>query len=169
MSPVVRPITPCLWFDDQAEQAAELYLSLFPDSRHLKTAHYSEDPAALGPKKDKAGQVILVRVELNGTPFTLLNGGPIFPQTEAVSFEIPCADQQEVDHYWNGLTAGGGQESRCGWCKDPFGVSWQVVPTRFYDLMEDDDLAVVTRVSQAMFTMTKFDIAALEAAARGEG
>lgn len=168
MSPVVRPISPCLWFDDQAEQAAELYLSLFTDSRHIKTARYSEDPAALGRNQDKAGQVILVRIELNGTPFTLLNGGPIFPQTEAVSFEIPCADQQEVDHYWNGLTAGGGQESSCGWCKDPFGVNWQVVPTRFYELMEDDDPDVVTRVSQAMFTMTKFDIATLEAAARNE-
>lgn len=160
-------ITPCIWLDGTAEQAADLYLSLFPNSRRIRTVHYPTDPSALGPNTDKAGQVLMEQVDLDGTTFTLLNGGPQFPQTEAVSFEISCADQGQVDHFWDGFVASGGQESQCGWCKDPFGVSWQVVPTRFYELMGSDDPEVVTRVSQAMYTMRKLVVADLERAAQG--
>lgn len=161
-------ITPCIWLDDTAEAAANLYLSLFPNSRRTSTVHYPNDPAALGPNAERAGQVLIEEVELDGKPFTLLNGGPRFPQTEAVSFQISCADQDEVDHYWNGLTSNGGSEGQCGWCKDPFGVSWQVVPRRFTELMSDPDPEVVTRVSQAMYSMQKLDIEQLERAARGQ-
>ncbi|MFK0648925.1 VOC family protein [Dermacoccus sp. BD5] len=121
----------------------------------------------MGPNASRAGQVMLEHVELDGHPFTLLNGGPVFPQTEAVSFQVSCADQDEVDHYWNGLTANGGSESPCGWCEDPFGVSWQIIPRRFTELMQTPDPAVVARVSQAMFSMTKLVVADLETAAAG--
>lgn len=110
---------------------------------------------------------MLEQVELDVHPFTLLNGGPVFPQTEAVSFQVSCADQDEVDHYWNGLAANGGSESPCGWCKDPFGVSWQIIPRRFTELMQTPDPDVVARVSQAMFSMTKMVVADLETAAAG--
>lgn len=164
---VMTAITPCIWLDDTAEAAADLYLSLFPNSRRIMTAHYPDDPAALGPNADKAGQVIIEKIDLDGQEFTLLNGGPMFPQTEAVSFEITCADQAEVDHFWDGFVADGGSESQCGWCKDRFGVSWQVVPRRFTELMSDPDPAVVARVSQAMYGMTRLVVSDLEAAARG--
>lgn len=159
-------ITPCIWLDGTAEQAADLYISLFPNSERLHTVHYPTDPAALGPNADQAGQVMMESIMLDGNRFTLLNGGPQFPQTEAVSFEITCSDQADVDHYWDGLTVNGGSESQCGWCKDPFGVSWQVVPHRFYELMSTPDAEVVTRVSAAMFGMRKLVIAELEAAAQ---
>lgn len=164
---MTNTITACIWLDGTAEAAADLYLSLFASAERVSTVHYPTDPAALGPNADKAGQVLLEEVTLDGQRFTLLNGGPQFPQTEAVSFQISCADQAEVDHFWNGLTANGGSEGQCGWCKDPFGVSWQVVPRRFTELMSDPDPQVVTRVSQAMFGMRKLDIEALERAARG--
>lgn len=160
-------ITPCIWLDDTAEAAADLYLSLFPNSKRTSTVHYPTDPEALGPNADKAGQVLIEQVELDGKSFTLLNGGPQFPQTEAVSFQIMCDDQAEVDHYWDGFTANGGSEGQCGWCKDPFGVSWQVIPRRFTELMGDPDPQIVTRVSQAMFGMRKLDVEGLERAARG--
>lgn len=160
-------ITPCIWLDGTAQAAADLYLSLFPNAKRTSTVHYPTDEAALGPNAHMAGQVLMEEVELDGNPFTLLNGRPQFPQTEAVSFQIMCADQAEVDHYWNGFTANGGAESQCGWCKDPFGVSWQVIPRRFYELMSDPDPQVVTRVSQAMYSMRKLDVEQLERAARG--
>lgn len=163
----MNPIVPCIWLDGTAEQAAELYVSLFPNSTVLTTQRYSDDPDAVGPNRDMVGKVLMTSVSLNGSEYTLLNGGPQFPQTEAVSFEIRCADQDEVDHYWNGFTANGGAESQCGWCKDPFGVSWQVVPTRFYELMASSDAETASRVLKAMFGMKKLVIADLERAAQG--
>src|SRR4051812_38204509 len=113
-------ITPCLWFDGQAEEAAELYTRVFPDSKIGTITRYGPDMP--GPE----GQILTVEFTLDGQEFVGLNGGPQFPFTEAISFQISCADQAEVDHYWNGLMEGGGEESQCGWLKDPYGVSWQV-------------------------------------------
>jgi predicted 3-demethylubiquinone-9 3-methyltransferase (glyoxalase superfamily) len=142
-------ITPMLWFDDQAEQAAELYVSVFPNS---KITHVNP---------------VTVSFVLDGAEFTGLNGGPMFTFTEAVSFVIPCEDQAEVDHYWNALTADGGEESQCGWLKDRFGVSWQVTPNALMEAMSDPDPERAERARQAMFTMKKIDIAAIQRAADG--
>ena len=155
--------TICLWYDKDAEEAARFYASVFPDSEVTAVRRAPADFP--GGKKD---DVLTVEFTVLGIPCIGLNGGPQFPQTEAVSFQIMCADQAEVDHYWNGFTANGGAESQCGWCKDPFGVSWQVIPRRFYELMSDPDPQVVTRVSQAMYSMQKLDVEQLERAARGE-
>lgn len=151
-------IIPNLWFDTEAEQAANFYTSVFPNSRILETAHYGE----AGPRP--AGMVMTVTFDLDGTRFVALNGGPEFTFDEAVSFEIPCADQAEVDFYWNALSEGG-DEGPCGWLKDRFGVSWQVVPTRLSELLADPDHALAQRVMAAMLQMGKIDIAALERAA----
>lgn len=151
-------IIPNLWFDTEAEQAASFYISVFPNSRILETAHYGE----AGPRP--AGMVMTVTFDLDGTRFVALNGGPEFTFDEAVSFEVPCADQAEVDFYWNALSEGG-DEGPCGWLKDRFGVSWQVVPTRLSELLADPDHALAQRVMAAMLQMGKIDIAALERAA----
>lgn len=128
-------ITPWLWFDMNAQEAAEYYITVFPNSRILKVTHYPEGAPV------PAGTVLAVEFELDGTLFAGLNGGPQFQFSEAVSFSIDCADQDEVDHYWNALTGGGGEESQCGWLKDRFGgVSWQVVPRRLDELMSDPDV-----------------------------
>jgi predicted 3-demethylubiquinone-9 3-methyltransferase (glyoxalase superfamily) len=140
-------ITPMLWFDDQAQQAAELYTSIFPNS------------------KISDANPMTVTFTLDGAEFTALNGGPMYRFTEAVSFVIPCADQAEVDHYWNALTADGGQESQCGWLKDKFGLSWQVVPTALFELLGDPDPERAGRARQAMLGMSKIDIAGLRRAA----
>jgi len=152
--------TPCLWFDTEGEDAARFYTSVFPNSRIVETARYGE----AGPREE--GTVMVVSFELDGQPFTALNGGPEFTFDEAISFQIPCADQDEVDHYWDTLTEGG-EESQCGWLKDKFGVSWQVVPTRFTELFNSADPEVAGRVGQALFKMKKIIIADLEAAAAG--
>ena len=154
-------ITPCLWFDGQAEQAAELYVSVFPDSRITSVSRYG--PGMPGPMKE--GDALTVEFVLDGTAFTGLNGGPQFTFSEAVSFQIACADQAETDHYWDRLTADGGEESQCGWLKDRFGVSWQVVPTRLVDLMADADPVRAQAAVQAMLTMRRIVIADIEAAA----
>ena len=151
---------PCLWFDGQAEQAAEHYLSIFPNSTILDVTRYG--PNSMGPE----GSVMTVNFSLDGQEYVGLNGGPQFPFTEAISFQIHCSDQDEVDHYWSALTAGG-EESECGWLKDKFGVSWQVVPTRFTELFNSADPEVAGRVGQALFQMKKIIIADLEAAAAG--
>lgn len=155
-------ITPHLWFDGNAEQAAEFYVSLFPDSR-IDAVHRS---AGDNPSTRK-GEVLLVQFTLAGRPYAGINGGPQFSFTEAVSLQIDCADQAEVDHYWHALTADGGSESQCGWCKDRFGLSWQVVPRRLGELLASPDRAAAERTMQAMLPMKKLDVAALEAAARG--
>jgi predicted 3-demethylubiquinone-9 3-methyltransferase (glyoxalase superfamily) len=157
----MRSISPFLWFDTQAEEAAKFYVSLFPNSRILNTSRYSE--AGPGP----AGSVMVVEFELNGQRFLALNGGPHFSFTEAVSFSIDCDTQDEIDHYWTKLTDGG-QEVQCGWLKDKFGLSWQVNPVILGKLMSDPNPAKAARVASAMLKMKKFDIPTLERAYRGE-
>lgn len=154
-------ITTCLWFDDQAEQAAALYCSLFPDSRVVSVARYPE--GSPGP----AGAVMTVDVELDGQRLTLLDGGPHFTLDEAASLQVFCADQAEIDHYWDGLLVGGGQESMCGWLTDRFGLSWQVVPDGMADLFDDPDPARAQRAMTAMLGMRRIDVASLRAAADG--
>lgn len=158
-------IAPCLWYDDQAEQAAELYVSTFPDSRIVDVARYSEVGQAIHQKEP--GSVMTVTFELDGQPFTALNGGPAFSFTEAVSLQIRCQGQEEVDHYWYRLIEGGGSEQPCGWLKDRFGLSWQVVPGEFHEMMQSGEADRVRRVTEAMFQMTRLDIAALQRAFAG--
>jgi predicted 3-demethylubiquinone-9 3-methyltransferase (glyoxalase superfamily) len=152
-------LTPNLWFDGQAEEAAAFYVSVFPNSKVGRIARYTE----AGP--GEPGTAVTVEWELDGQPFVGINGGPMFTFSEAVSLEIRCKDQAEVDHYWSRLLEGGGRESQCGWLKDRFGFSWQVVPERLVELMTHPDTAVVRRVTEAMLKMVKLDVARLEAAA----
>lgn len=152
-------ITPCLWFDTDGEEAASFYVSLFPNSRITDVSRYGES----GPRP--AGAALTVAFELDGRPFTALNGGPQFSFTEAVSLQIDCADQAEVDRYWTALTADGGEESVCGWLKDKYGLSWQVVPRRLGELLADPDLGRAGRAMEAMLKMKKIVVAELEAAA----
>ena len=153
-------ITPCLWFDTEAKDAADFYTSVFPNSRITEVTHYGE----AGPRE--AGLVMTVDFELDGQPFVGLNGGPDFTFNEAVSFQVPCASQDEVDCYWSVLSEGG-SEGPCGWLKDRYGVSWQVVPTRLTELLADPDQAKAQRAMACMLGMKKLDIAALEQAAAG--
>ena len=156
-----HPFVTCLWFDNQAEQAATFYTGIFKDS-HIGAIHrYTK----AGPGEE--GSVMLVEFELNGQKFSGLNGGPQYTLSPAVSIVVPCADQAEVDYYWSQLLADGGQEIACGWLKDKYGLCWQIVPTVFFDMIRDQDQAKVTRVTQAMFAMTKLDIAGLEKAYAG--
>jgi predicted 3-demethylubiquinone-9 3-methyltransferase (glyoxalase superfamily) len=156
----MQKITPFLWFDTQAEEAARFYVSIFNNSRIVKTVRYGE--AGPGP----AGSVMTVAFELNGVPFTALNGGPLFDFSEAVSFVVNCQSQAEVDSLWQKLSAGG-RPGRCGWLKDKYGLSWQVVPTVLPALLSDPDAARAQRTMQAMLKMDKLDIAALERAHSG--
>ena len=157
-----QKITPFLWFDKQAEEAAQFYVSIFKNSKILHVSRYGD--AGPGPK----GSVMVVNFQLAGQEFTALNGGPLFKFSEAFSFVVNCENQQEVDEYWSKLTSGGGQESQCGWLKDKFGFSWQIVPTALGKLMSDTDPQKANRVMEALLKMKKLDIATLEAAARGE-
>jgi predicted 3-demethylubiquinone-9 3-methyltransferase (glyoxalase superfamily) len=153
--------TTCLWFDGQAEEAANHYLSIFKNSQIGRIGRYTE--AGPGP----AGSVLAVEFELNGQKFVGLNGGPQFTFDEAISFQIHCDDQDEVDYYWSRLTEGG-EEGPCGWLKDKFGVSWQVVPRMLIDLIGDPDPEKAKRTTQAMMAMSKLDIAALRKAYDGQ-
>lgn len=153
-------MTPCLWFDRDGEDAAKLYVSLFPNSKITKVSRYPE-----GLPGDRAGEVLTVEFELDGKPFTALNGGPDFKPNESISFQIFVKDQKELDHYWDGLIAGGGAESQCGWLKDRFGFSWQVVPEKMAEWMSNPETG--GRVAAAFMPMKRLDIAKLEAAARG--
>jgi predicted 3-demethylubiquinone-9 3-methyltransferase (glyoxalase superfamily) len=161
---VSQRISPCLWFDDQAETAAKLYTSIFKNSKITQVARYTE--VGKEHHRKAPGSVMTVAFELDGLPFTALNGGPIFKFSEAISLQIYCDNQEEVDHYWNKLTAGG-QEQPCGWLKDKFGVSWQVVPKELIDMMSDPDAAKAARATQAMFQMKKIDIATVRRAYAG--
>jgi predicted 3-demethylubiquinone-9 3-methyltransferase (glyoxalase superfamily) len=152
-----QKITPFLWFDNNAEEAMEFYTSIFPDSGIVNVARYGE--AGPGP----AGTVVSGTFRLNGQEFGVINGGPAFQFNEAVSFMIHCETQEEVDYYWDRLTEGG-EESQCGWLKDRFGLSWQVVPTILFELMQDEDAEKATRVTAAMLQMSKIDIAKLREA-----
>ena len=156
-------ITPMLWFDDDAEQAATFYTSTFPNSRIDKVVRAASDTPS-----NKKGDVITVEFTLDGTTFVGLNGGPDFKFNEAVSFVIDCKDQAEVDHYWDALIKGGGEPSVCGWLKDRFGLSWQVVPEGMDELFADPDQERANRAMKAMLEMTKIDIAKLEEAYKGE-
>jgi predicted 3-demethylubiquinone-9 3-methyltransferase (glyoxalase superfamily) len=153
-------VTPCLWFDTEGEAAAQLYTSVFPNSRIVKVSRYG----SAGPRQ--AETVMTVDFELDGKPFLALNGGPDFKFNEAVSFQVFCESQDEVDHYWTKLSEGG-EEGPCGWLKDRFGLSWQVVPTRLMELLSDPDRERSQRAMAAMLEMKKLDIAELERAADG--
>ena len=154
-------ITPFLWFDTQAEEAAKFYASIFPKSKILKMARYGD--AGPGP----VGSVMTVEFELNGQRMIALNGGPHFKFTEAISLSVDCKDQKEVDRYWTRLSHGG-QESMCGWLKDKYGLSWQVNPGILGKLLSDKDAKKAKRVMEAMLKMKKIDIAALKAAAEAK-
>src|SRR5436190_9058307 len=156
--PSLQKITPFLWFDHQAEEAAGFYTSIFDNSKITAITHYGD--TGPGPK----GSVMTVAFELAGQKFVALNGGPHFNFTEAISFVVNCENQAEVDKFWTKLTEGG-QEVQCGWLKDKYGLSWQIVPTRLPELLQDPDPARAQRAMQAMMQMTKIDIAGLEAAA----
>ncbi len=157
----MQKITPFLWFDNQAEEAAQFYTSAFKNSKILSVSRYGD--AGPGPK----GSVMVVSFQLEGQQFTALNGGPLFKFSEAFSFVVNCENQEEVDEYWSKLTSGGGTESQCGWLKDKFGFSWQIVPTALGKLMADEDPQKANRVMQALLQMKKIDIATLEEAAEG--
>lgn len=151
-----------LWFDGNAEEAAKFYASVFPDSRVDKVTRAASDTPS-GP----AGMVLVVEFTVLGRNLVAINGGPQFPFTEAVSFSVDCEDQAEVDRYWNALTADGGKPVQCGWLRDKFGLSWQIVPKQLQQLLGDPDPARAKRAMDAMLGMVKLDIAALEAAADG--
>jgi predicted 3-demethylubiquinone-9 3-methyltransferase (glyoxalase superfamily) len=158
----VQTISPFLWFDSQAEDAAKLYVSIFPNSQILGVSRYGD--AGPGPK----GTVMTVSFELDGLRFIALNGGPQFKFTEAISFSVNCETQEEVDRYWSKLTAGGGEEGPCGWLKDRFGLSWQVNPRVLGELLSDPDQKKAKRVMEAMLKMKKIDIPTLKRAAQGQ-
>ena len=157
-----QKITPCLWFDTEAEDAAKFYCSIFENSKIDQISRYVEAGQEIHGKK--AGSVMVVAFELEGQKFVALNGGPQFKFDEAVSFQISCRTQKEVDYFWSKLTAGGGQEGPCGWLKDRFGLSWQVVPDQLIEMMLDKDAKKVARVTNAFLQMKKFDIEALKRA-----
>jgi predicted 3-demethylubiquinone-9 3-methyltransferase (glyoxalase superfamily) len=152
-------VTPWLWFDTEGEEAAEFYTSVFPNSKIVEVTRYG----SAGPRPE--GTVMTVIFDLEGQRFGALNGGPQFKFNEAVSFMVECADQEEVDHYWNALSEGG-EEGPCGWLKDRYGLSWQIVPKALQELMGDPDREKAQRVMAAMLKMGKIEIAGLEAAAQ---
>ena len=157
----MQKITPFLWFNDNAEEAVKFYTSIFKDSKIGKTARYGD--SGPGPK----GSVMTIKFELNGQKFIALNGGPHFQFTEAISFVVNCANQAEVDEYWEKLSAGG-KEVQCGWLKDKFGLSWQIVPTILSELVSEKDPARSGRVMKALMQMIKLDIEGLKKAAEGK-
>ncbi|WP_149955159.1 VOC family protein [Zafaria cholistanensis] len=152
---------PCLWFATEAEEAARFYVGLIPNSRIVETSYYIEGQHL------PAGTVLTVEFELAGRRYTALNGGPGFTFSEAVSIQLYCEDQAEIDRYWEALTADGGQESQCGWLKDRYGLSWQVVPRQISAFFTDSDPAAVKRAWDALMPMRKLDLAALQAAFDG--
>jgi predicted 3-demethylubiquinone-9 3-methyltransferase (glyoxalase superfamily) len=154
-------ITTCLWFDTEGEEAAEFYCSVIPNSKVLDVSRYGD----AGP--GTPGSAMTVSFELDGRPFVALNGGPQFPFTEAVSLQVSCRDQEEVDHYWNTLVEGG-EESMCGWLKDRYGFSWQIVPTALPELLGDPDPQRAERAMKAMLSMRKIDVEAIRRAADGD-
>ncbi len=154
----MQKITPCLWFDTEGEEAAAFYTSVFPNSRIVDVAYYG----SAGPRPE--GTVMAVSFELDGQTFAALNGGPQFTFTESVSLQVSCATQEEVDRFWSTLSAGG-EEGPCGWLKDKYGLSWQIVPTVLFELLDDPDRERSQRVMEAMLSMGKLEIAGLEQAA----
>jgi predicted 3-demethylubiquinone-9 3-methyltransferase (glyoxalase superfamily) len=161
-----QKITACLWFDSQAEEAANAYMAIFKNSRILKISRYGKEGHEIHGMK--AGSVMTVEFEIEGQRLVALNGGPHFKFNEAVSFQVHCETQEEIDYFWSGLTADG-EEGPCGWLKDRFGLSWQVVPKVLPDMLMDPDSEKSGRVTKAFLKMKKFDIAALERAYEGHG
>jgi predicted 3-demethylubiquinone-9 3-methyltransferase (glyoxalase superfamily) len=162
----MQKITPFLWFDDQAEEAAKFYTSVFENSKVGKILRYDE-AAAKGAGRP-VGSVLTIEFEIEGQKFTALNGGPVFKFNESISFAVNCDTQKEVDYFWEKLSSDGGQESQCGWLKDKFGVSWQVVPRVLIEMLGDNDSEKSERVMRAMLQMQKIDIKKLNAAYAGK-
>ncbi|MGI9197692.1 MAG: VOC family protein [Candidatus Nanopelagicales bacterium] len=154
----IEGATTCLWFSDEAQEAADFYVGLFPGSRVLSTSYYPADA------QRPAGSVLTVEFELFGQPFLALNGGPVYSHSPAISFQVFCETQEEIDRVWDALVSDGGEESRCGWCSDRFGVSWQVIPRRLTQLLSSPDPGVAGRATEAMMGMSKIVIADLEGA-----
>ena len=160
---LTKRIAPCLWFDDQAEQAAAFYVSVFKNSRIVSVTRYTE--AGREIHRRPPGSVMVVAFELDGQPFTALNGGPVFTFNEAISMQVNCENQKEVDYYWDALSKGGDPKAQqCGWLKDQYGVSWQVVPTVLPELLKDHISDTAQRAMEAMLRMKKINIAELERA-----
>lgn len=155
-----KRITPCLWFDGQAEEAARFYTSIFKNSRIGRISRYNKEGFEI--HGGKAGTVMAVEFELDGQSFVGLNGGPLFKFTEAVSFQVPCETQEEIDYFWSKLTAGGGSEGPCGWVKDKYGLSWQVFPSVLPQMLMDPDASKAQRATKAFLQMKKFDVSALK-------
>jgi predicted 3-demethylubiquinone-9 3-methyltransferase (glyoxalase superfamily) len=164
----MQKITPFLWFDNQAEEAVKFYTSIFKNSKAGKVLRYDEEAAKISQSGRPVGSVLTIEFELEGQKFTALNGGSQFKFNESVSFVVNCDTQAEVDYFWDKLTADGGQESACGWLKDKFGLSWQVVPTALIDMLQDKDPKKSERVMKAMLQMQKLDIKTLKDAYAGK-
>jgi len=165
--PVIQKITPCLWFDDQAEEAVAFYSGIFRNSKVVKISRYGEAGQEVHGRPP--GTVLTVAFELDGQAFTALNGGPVFKFNEAISFQVNCATQEEVDYYWEKLSAGGDDKAQqCGWLKDRYGASWQIVPVALVEMIADPDPGKAGRVMEAMLRMKKLDIAGLERAFDGK-
>ena len=166
MATIKQKITPCLWFDGQAEEAAKFYVSVFKNSKIGRIIRYSEVGQEI--HGGKPGSVLAIEFELDGQPFSGLNGGPIFKFSEAISFQVPCDTQDEIDFYWTKLQEGGGSESDCGWLKDRFGLSWQVFPAALLGMLASSDRQKADRAIAAMLKMKKLDLAALQRAFDGK-
>ena len=158
----MQRITPFLWFDDQAEDAAKFYTLIFKDSKIGRILRYGEETAKVSASGQPVGSVLTIEFEIEGQKFVALNGGPQFQFNESVSFVVNCESQKEVDYYWEKLIADGGQESACGWLKDKFGLSWQITPTILIDMLHEKDAEKAERVMHAMLQMTKIDIQTLK-------
>jgi predicted 3-demethylubiquinone-9 3-methyltransferase (glyoxalase superfamily) len=165
MPTIGQKITPCLWFDTQAEEAANFYVSLFKNSRIKQISRYGKSGQDVHGKEP--GSVMVVAFEIEGQTFTALNGGPHFKFSEAISLQVMCDSQEEIDHFWTGLSQGGGQEGRCGWLKDKYGLSWQIVPTALPRMMTEAKGEKLDRMMGAVMKMKKFDLNELERAAAG--
>lgn len=162
-----QKLTPCLWFDNQGEEAAKFYTAIFPNSKILSVTRYNE--AGQEIHGQKPGSVMTVEFEINGQPFTALNGGPVFQFNEAISFQIICDTQAELDYFWEKLTAGGNPKAQqCGWLKDKFGVSWQVVPRGMVEMLKDSTSPGAKRAMEIVLQMKKLDMAAIQRAFAGQ-
>jgi predicted 3-demethylubiquinone-9 3-methyltransferase (glyoxalase superfamily) len=164
----MQKITPFLWFDNQAEEAAKFYTSIFKNSKVGKILRYGEEVAKTSQSSRPVGSVLTIEFEIEGQKFVALNGGPLFKFNESVSFVVNCETQEEVDYFWGKLTADGGEESQCGWLKDKFGLSWQITPTVLIDMLHDKDPEKAERVMKAMLQMQKIEIPKLKAAYGGK-
>ncbi len=160
----MQKITPFLWFDHQAENAVKFYTAIFKNSKVGRILRYGEEAAKISSTGRPVGSVLTIEFEMEGQKFVALNGGPLFKFNESISFVVNCETQEEVDYFWEKLTADGGQESQCGWLKDKFGLSWQVVPTVLIDMLHDKDSKKSERVTAAMLQMKKIDINKLKEA-----